>query len=200
MFLSILSVKLQILGQGSLSISGNNVKMSVDKIVGDSSGILTVRPTQTIHMRGLEGHLPFSLLSQKGSNVTFPTSMNCRGVEVAMRGVMGEMTNLTVGPQCRFVLENSTETEFALDHVVVQTDGYMAAIREDRQDVRMIGKTFDIRGGAKVSSLSIKLSCFTNSSPSVTLTFLMSLLSKHKKAISEAPFASLSKQVFVRNL
>lgn len=200
MFLSILSVKLQILGEGSLSISGNNVKMSVDKIVGDSSGILTVRPTQTIHMRGLEGHLPFSLLSQKGSNVTFPTSMNCRGVEVAMRGVMGEMTNLTVGPQCRFVLENSTETEFALDHVVVQTDGYMAAIREDRQDVRMIGKTFDIRGGAKVSSLSIKLSCFANSSPSAALTFLMSLLSKHKKAISEAPFASLSKQVFVRNL
>jgi len=152
-FLSILSVKLQIMGQGSLSMSGNNVKMSVDKIVGDSSGILTVRPTQTIHMRGSEGHLPFSLLSQKGSNVTFPSSMNCRGVEVAMRGVMGEMTNLTVGPECRFILENSTETEFMLDHVVVQTGGYMAALREDRQDVRMTGKTFDIRGGAKVSRL-----------------------------------------------
>ena len=145
------------MGQGSLSIAGNNVKLSVDKIVGDSSGILTVRPTQTIHMRGSEGHLPFSLLSQKGSNVTFPTSMNCRGVEVTMRGVMGKMANLTVGPQCLFLLENSTETEFALDHVVVQTGGYMAALRKDRQDVLMIGKTFDIRGGAKVSALISKL-------------------------------------------
>ena len=156
MFLSILSDKLQIMGQGSLSISGDNVKVSVDKIVGDSSGILTVRPTQTIHMRGSEGHLPFSLLSQKGSYVTFPSSMNCRGVEVVMRGVMGKMTNLTVGPQCRFVLENSTETEFAFNHVVVQTGGYMAALREDRQDVRMTGKTFDIRGGAKVRRLCTK--------------------------------------------
>ena len=152
MCLFILSGKLQIMGQGSLSISGNNVKMSVDKIIGDNTGILTMRHTQTILMRGSEGHLPFSLLSQKGSGVTFPTSMNCRGVEVTLRGVMGEMNNLTVGPQCRFVLENSTEREFALDHVVVQTDGYMAALREDRQDVQMVGKTFDIRGGAKVSN------------------------------------------------
>jgi len=150
-FVSILSTKLQIMGQGSLSISGNDVKMNVEKIVGDNSGILTVRHTQTVHMKGSEGHLPFSLLSQKGSNVTFPTSMNCRGVEVVMRGVMGDMQNVTVGPQCRFVLENSTETDFALDHVVVQTNGYLAALREDRKDVNMIGKTFDIRGGATVS-------------------------------------------------
>ena len=145
------------MGQGSLSISGNDVKMSVDKVVGDSSGILTVRPSQTIHLRGSEGHLPFSLLSQKATNVTFPKSMNCRGVEVVLRGVMGEMSNLTVGPQCRFVLENSTETEFALDHVVVQTDGYMASLREDRKNVQIVGKTFDIRGGATVSKLNRKI-------------------------------------------
>lgn len=123
----------------------------MDKIVGDSSGILTVRPTQTVHMRGSEAHLPFSLLSQKESNVTFPTSTNCRGVEVVLRGDIGEMANLTVGPRCRFVVENSTKTNFALDHVVVQTDGYMASLREDTKDVQMIGKTFDVRGGAKVS-------------------------------------------------
>ena len=68
-----------------------------------------------------------------------------------MRGMMGQMANLTVGPQCRFVLENSTETQFALDHVVVQTDGYMAVLREDRMDVQMVGKNIDIRGGATVS-------------------------------------------------
>ena len=68
-----------------------------------------------------------------------------------MRGVMGQMANLTVGPQCRFVLENSTETQFALDHVVIQTDGYMATLREDRMDVQMVGKNIDIRGGATVS-------------------------------------------------
>ena len=139
------------MGQGSMAVSRNDIKVNVDKIMGDNTGILTVRPTQTIHMRGSEGHLPFSVLSQKGSTVTFPTSMNCRGVEVMMRGVMGKMANLTVGPQCRFVLDNSTETDFALDHVVVQTDGYMAALREDRKDIEMIGKTFDIRGGATVS-------------------------------------------------
>lgn len=140
------------MGQGSLSMSGNSVKMSVNKIVGDNSGILTMRPTQNILMRGSEGHLPFSLLSQKGSSVAFPTSMNCREVEVTIRGVIGEMKNLTVGPQCRFVLDNSSETEFMLDHMVVQTDGYMAVLREDREDVKMVGKTFDIRGGAKVSN------------------------------------------------
>ena len=138
-------------GQGSLSISGNDVNMSVDKIFGDNSGILTVRPNQSLHMKGSEGHLPFSLLSQKGSNVTFYSSLNCRWVEVVLRGTMGSMSNLTIGPQCRFVLENSTETEFALNHLVVQTDGYLATIREDRKDVQLTGKTFDIRGGASVS-------------------------------------------------
>ena len=146
--------KLHILGQGSLSLSGKDLKMSVDKIVGDSSGILTLRPSQTVHMRGSVGHLPFSVLSQKGSNVTFPTSTTCRKVEIVMRGVMGQMANLTVGPQCRFVLQDSTGTEFALDHVVVQTDGYMAMLREDRTDVEMIGKKLDIRGGATVSELN----------------------------------------------
>ena len=146
--------KLYILGQGSLSLSGKDFKMSVDKIVGDSSGILTLRPSQTVHMRGSVGHLPFSVLSQKGSNVTFPTSTTCRKVEIVMRGVMGQMANLTVGPQCRFVLQDSTGTEFALDHVVVQTDGYMAMLREDRTDVEMIGKKLDIRGGATVSELN----------------------------------------------
>ena len=122
--------------------------------MGDSSGILTLRPSQTVHMRGAEGHLPFSVLSQKGSNVTFPTSTTCRKVEIVMRGVMGQMANLTVGPQCRFVLQDSTQTEFALDHVVVQTEGYMAMLREDRTDVEMIGKKLDIRGGATVSELN----------------------------------------------
>ena len=132
-------------------MSGNDVKMSVDKTIGDSSGILTLRPSQTVHLTGSEDHLPFSLLAQKGSIVTFPNSTTCRKVEVVMRGVMGQMANLTVGPQCRFVLENSTETQFALDHVVVQTDGYMAVLREDRMDVQMVGKNIDIRGGATVS-------------------------------------------------
>ena len=132
-------------------MSGNEVKMSVDKTIGDSSGILTLRPSQTVHLTGSEGHLPFSLLAQKGSIVTFPNSTTCRKVEVVMRGMMGQMANLTVGPQCRFVLENSTETQFALDHVVVQTDGYMAVLREDRVDVQMVGKNIDIRGGATVS-------------------------------------------------
>ena len=143
--------KLHISGQGSLSITGNDVKISVDKIFGDNSGILTVRPSQIINMVGSEGHLPFSLLSQKGSNVTFYKSMNCRFVEVVLRGIMGSMKNLTVGPQCRFFLENSTETEFTLNHAVVQTGGYMAILREDRKDVQINGKTFDIRGGAMVS-------------------------------------------------
>ena len=86
--------------------------------------------------------------------MTFPTSTTCRKVEIVMRGVMGQMANLTVGPQCRFVLQDSTETEFALDHVVVQTDGYMAMLREDRTDVEMIGKKLNIRGGATVSELN----------------------------------------------
>ena len=132
-------------------MSGNDVKMSVDKTIGDSSGILTLRPSQTLHLRDSESHLPFSLLAQKESIVTFPNSTTCRRVEIVMRGVMGEMANLTVGPQCRFVLENSTETRFALDHVVIQTDGYMAVLREDRMDVQMVGKNIDIRGGATVS-------------------------------------------------
>ena len=49
-----------------MALSGDNAKLSVDKIIGDSSGILTVRPTQQVHMKGSEGHLPFSVLSQKG--------------------------------------------------------------------------------------------------------------------------------------
>ena len=80
--------------------------------------------------------------------------MNCRGVEVVMRGTMQKMQNLTVGPQCRFILQDSTETTFALDHVVVQTDGFMAAFREDLMMVDIRGKTFDIRGGATVSIFS----------------------------------------------
>ena len=63
---------------------------------------------------------------------------------------MKQMVNLTIGPQCRFLLTNATETFFAIDHVIVQTGGYMSTVRDDNQDVTFRGVTFDIRGGGKV--------------------------------------------------
>lgn len=101
-------------------------------------------------MKGSEGHLPFSLLVQKASNVALPEMTNCRGVEVTMRGTMEKMQNLTVGPFCKFIIHNSTETNFTFNHVIVQTDGYLAIDREDKQLVTVKGKTIDIRGGGKV--------------------------------------------------
>ena len=73
-----------------------------------------------------------------------------------MRGVMQQMVNLTVGPQCRFLLTNATESVFNIDHVIVQTGGYMSTVRDDRKDVDMRGNTFDIRGGGKVG---VKTAC-----------------------------------------
>ena len=95
-----------------------------------------------------------------GSSVSFPAFLNCRGVEVVTRGTMQQIQNLTVGPQCRFMLPDSTEKSFALNHVVVQTDGFMAVPREDLQMVQITGKTFDIRGGAKVTDFALVLSLY----------------------------------------
>ena len=67
-----------------------------------------------------------------------------------MRGTMEKMQNLTVGPYCKFVVHNSTETKFEYDHVVVQTRGFLAIDREDQALVTVTGKTLDIRGGGKV--------------------------------------------------
>jgi len=101
-------------------------------------------------MKSSEGHLPFSVLVQKASNVALPEMTNCRGVEVTMRGTMEKMQNLTVGPFCKFVIQNSTETNFTYNHVVVQTHGDLSIDREDKELVTIKGKTFDIRGGGKV--------------------------------------------------
>lgn len=112
---------------------------------------MTVRQTQRVHFKGEEHHLPFSFLSQKNSSIGLPSFMTCRGVEVIMKGTMERMQNLTVGPGCRFVIKDSTETEFSLGHVVVQTSGYLAIERKDQKHVTMLGEALDIRGGGKVS-------------------------------------------------
>lgn len=101
-------------------------------------------------MRSSEGHLPFSLLVQKAAIVALPEFTNCRNVEVTMRGTMEKMQNFTVGPYCKFIIHNSTETNFTYNHVVVQTHGYLAIDREDKELVTISGKTLDVRGGGKV--------------------------------------------------
>lgn len=131
-------------------MSGNGIQVHVEKISGDATGLLTVRPSQRINMKLSEGQLPFSILVQKASNVALPEMTNCRDVEVTMRGTMEKMQNLTVGPFCKFVVHNSTETDFTYNHVVVQTHGYLAIDKDDKQLVTIEGKTFDIRGGGKV--------------------------------------------------
>lgn len=112
---------------------------------------MTVRQSQRVHFKGEEQHLPFSFLSQKDSQVGLSSFMTCRGVEVIMKGTMERMQKLTVGPSCRFVIKDSTETKFDLGHVVVQTSGYLAIERNDQKHVTMSGEALDIRGGGKVS-------------------------------------------------
>lgn len=143
--------KLHITGQGSLGFSGKNVKVHVEKIAGDTTGLVTVRPSQRVNMKSSDGLLPFSFLVQKNATVELPGFTTCRSVEVMMRGTMEKMQNLTVGPHCKFVIQNSTETSFSYDHVVVQTDGFMAVDRDDQAHVTVAGKTLDIRGGGRVS-------------------------------------------------
>lgn len=109
-----------------------------------------MRPRQRFIVTSFAQQLPFSVLSQENSHVKLPSNTLCRAVEVVLRGYLDKMSNLTIGPNCRFILENSTESQFDFDHVVVQTNGYMAAIRFDQQLVTLKGKTIDIRGGAKV--------------------------------------------------
>ena len=142
--------QLHISGQGSLGVSGSNTTVNCNTVHGDSSGLLTVRPGQRFRVISSVQHLPFSVLAQERSHVDLPLSTACRAVELVLRGTIDKISNLTVGPHCRFTLENSTGNRFNFDHVVVQTDGFMAATRADQQRVEIKGKTLDIRGGAKV--------------------------------------------------
>lgn len=131
-------------------MAGSNTSVICGAVLGDTSGLLTVRPGQHFMVTSTSQTLPFSVLAQENSHVDLPSNTLCRAVEVVLRGTLGKMSNLTIGPHCRFILENSTEHRFDFDHVVVQTNGFMAAVRFDQQHVTIKGKTIDIRGGAKV--------------------------------------------------
>lgn len=142
--------QLHIAGGASLRVSKSNYSLIVNELYGETTGHLTIFSGQYTHMNMSIGYLPFSLLTQKGANVSLPQHLTCRGVDVVLRGTLDKLVNLTVGPHCVFNLDSPSDNHYVFDHVVVQTDGSMI-VKQDLSSTYIKGVTWDIRGGGQVS-------------------------------------------------
>ena len=69
-----------------MSMSGANVRLTADKFIGDKSGRLTLRKFQAFEMTDSRLYLPSGILTQQQSEISLPTKIDCRAVDVIYKG------------------------------------------------------------------------------------------------------------------
>lgn len=79
-------LQLHIIGGGSLEISGVNVGITAQKIIGDGSGRLSVKSQQFFQIKAQRERMHFALLAQPLTDLTLPDVLECRKVDIILKG------------------------------------------------------------------------------------------------------------------
>ena len=80
------SLKLHIQGGGSLSLTGNSSGLLVHEALGDKTGRVSLRETQSLVPTMPRVLLPYALMAQRDSNVTLPPQLDCKQLHIILRG------------------------------------------------------------------------------------------------------------------
>ena len=81
-----LNFQLSIIGGSSLNLVGKFAQMVAHKAVGDNSGRLTIRQAQVYFSTESRVLQEYSILAQRRSGVALPQVVNCRGIDVLIKG------------------------------------------------------------------------------------------------------------------
>ena len=74
-------------GGGSLEMSDDNAALFVHDISGDNTGRVTVRPSQSFKTDLDRALMEFSVLTQRDSELHLPPSIDCRHIDLYIKGV-----------------------------------------------------------------------------------------------------------------
>ncbi|XP_077861760.1 LOW QUALITY PROTEIN: uncharacterized protein LOC100369350 [Saccoglossus kowalevskii] len=144
--------EINISGRGSLGMSSEGSSIISHDMSGDYSGLVTIRHQQELYTSLARELVPYSILIHSGANVTLPTHLDCRNVELIIRGEFDEMENLTISKGCAFTLQHLTSTTTFLHHVIVKTDAQFTVLTKGQSITTLEGATFSIRSGGLVYS------------------------------------------------
>ena len=78
--------QLSILGGSSLNLVGLYAQVVAHEAIGDNSGRITLRREQVYYSTQTRVVQEYSILAQRLSGVALPLVVNCRGVDVKLKG------------------------------------------------------------------------------------------------------------------
>ena len=79
-------LQLSILGGSSLNLVGLYAQVIAHEAIGDNSGRITLRREQVYYSTQTRVVQEYSILAQRLSGVALPLVVNCRGVDVKLKG------------------------------------------------------------------------------------------------------------------
>ena len=82
----LLFLQLSILGGSSLNLVGLYAQVVAHEAIGDNSGRITLRREQVYYSTQTRVVQEYSILAQRLSGVALPLVVNCRGVDVKLKG------------------------------------------------------------------------------------------------------------------
>lgn len=80
------NLQMDILGGASLNMDGANMNLTAHQVEGDKTGRVTLRKSQTYENTESRIQQKFGILSQRESDVNLPPEMNCRGIDMYIKG------------------------------------------------------------------------------------------------------------------
>ena len=85
--MNINSFQLSILGGSSLNLVDPYAQIVAHEAIGDNSGRLTLRQDQVYYSTQTRVVQEYSILAQRLSGVALPKVVNCRGIDVFVKGI-----------------------------------------------------------------------------------------------------------------
>ena len=79
--------QLTIAGGASLNMVGKHTQLVAHKVIGDNTGRMTARQGQVYSSTQTRVVQEFSILAQRLSGVALPLVVNCRGIDVIVKGI-----------------------------------------------------------------------------------------------------------------
>ncbi|KAK3576662.1 hypothetical protein CHS0354_004947 [Potamilus streckersoni] len=158
--------EVHILGGASLNLEsdsnkGTPVKLVAHKVFGDNTGRLTVRHGQTYESTQDRVLQEFAILSQRHSSVSLPLTVDCRKIDLVIKGSFSSMENVTINANCSFTIDHHEPTRNVIDHLDIKSFASVHVLTDMEAQTTLVGTTLTVRSGAEIFSNDLVLE-YTN--------------------------------------
>ncbi|KAL4226615.1 hypothetical protein ACF0H5_014598 [Mactra antiquata] len=146
-----------ILGGASLNLDGTDMSVTVHDQLGDDTGRIKLRSSQMFESTESRVLQTFGILAQRDSYVNLPPELDCRGIDMYIKGHFRSMDNITVNARCNLTIDHHVITENIIDNLDIKTFGSVNVFTEEEALTTLIGTTLTVRSGARLTSNDLKL-------------------------------------------